>query len=59
VGRYSPLAIGQRVEFVIGRNPRSDRACAQNVEMLAPIMSPARPELPERDEHAAFAATAF
>jgi hypothetical protein len=57
VGRYSALAIGQRV--VIGRNPRSDRACAQNVEMLAPIMSPARPELPERDEHAAFAATAF
>jgi hypothetical protein len=47
-GRYSTLAVGQRVRFEVGRNLRSDRTYAVNVVLLDPIVS--APEAFFRDD---------
>ena|SRR2546425_11519629 len=41
--RFAALAIGQRVSFEIGMSARdSNRTCATDVTLLAPIISPPR-----------------
>jgi CspA family cold shock protein len=43
-GGAASLAVGQRVEYQTGTNPKTGRECATQVRLLEPIISPMRPE---------------
>src|SRR5262245_4131099 len=56
---YGAVAIGQRVEFERGKNPKNNRDCAISVELLPPVILPPTMAEQEHAAHMALAETAF